>query len=112
VSPKPEPSCLHIRRRNLKKATLLVASLLTLILWGCSAPESGTVVNKKYHEPYEWVGSQCYVYNKNGVCTLTMPVVHHISESWELCLRNGEDEGCRNVDQITWHEYKIGDEYP
>lgn len=94
----------------MKKLALLAFAVL--LLFGCSAPQSGTVVDKKYYEPYDWVGTQCYVHNSKGVCTLTMPVVHHVSASWRLCLRNGEDEGCRSVDERTWHEYEIGDEYP
>ena len=85
---------------------------LALVLAGCSAPESGTVYDKQYYPAHQWVDSQCIQYNKSGICINRMPIIHNDPEQWLLCLRNGDESGCRYVDQITWHKYERGQEYP
>ncbi len=94
----------------MKRLGLVAVGLL--LAAGCSAPESGTVIGKNYSPASTWIDYQCMTYNTNGMCTLRMPVTHTNPESWCLVLRHGEDEGCRAVDQITYHNYRIGQEYP
>lgn len=88
---------------------LLVAVLL---LASCSAPESGMIYDKKYSPSYQYTDYQCMQYGKDGICKLRMPFIHTVPEYWQLCLRNGDESGCRYVDQITWHKYERGQEYP
>ncbi|HEY6074340.1 MAG TPA: hypothetical protein VIV15_13365, partial [Anaerolineales bacterium] len=91
--------------------TLIAGTALALTLVACSAPDHGTVVEKKYHESYNWMQMVCAAYGQNGICTVYVPVEHHVPERWELCLRDGDDEGCREVDQVTYHKYNVGDYY-
>jgi hypothetical protein len=90
----------------------LLTILMLVFVAACSAPDHGTVYDKKYYEAYITTDWNCVSYDKKGFCNLRIPTVHHWPEHWELCLRLGEDEGCRTVDQITFHEYAIGSEYP
>lgn len=94
----------------MKKMLALASVLIALV--GCSAPERGTVYEKKYSAAWSYWDSQCMVYGKSGLCTMRMPVQHTIPESWQLCLRDRDEQGCRDVDQITWHQYEVGQEYP
>jgi hypothetical protein len=92
------------------KRLILVAALL---LAGCSdPPESGVVIRKEHHAAYSWVQMVCYAYDpKTSVCTLWMPHTHHVPERWSLCLRAGDEEGCRDVDQRTYDEFQVGEYY-
>lgn len=93
----------------MRRLAVLVAALL---LVGCSAPDHGVVVDKKYHPPYEWVQSVCMAHSaKYGYCTMTVPIIQHEPARWELCLVDGDEEGCRNVDETTYHRYAIGSTY-
>lgn len=94
----------------MKRILPLAAGLL--LLAGCSAPESGLVYDKHYEPAYIYTDTICSSYNKQGICVLRLPMVHEVPERWRLCLRNGDDEGCRYVDQLTYHHYKIGSQYP
>lgn len=90
-----------------------VALFLALVLMGCdTAPEVGTVYSKRYEPAYTWIDYQCMTYDKYGVCKLRLPIVHEEPEHWFLCLRSGEVSGYRYVDQITYHRYRIGEQYP
>ena len=92
----------------MKRLIVLVA----LLLAGCSAPDHGYVTEKKHHDPYTWVQMSCVAYGKGGTCTIYVPIQHHVRERWELCLRDDEDKrGCRDVDSVTWGQYKVGDYY-
>jgi len=90
-------------------AAVLVAAAL---LVGCSAPERGTVVAKRYEPEYTTTTWTCYGYDKNGFCTLQLPTSNRWPEQWQLRLRDGDDEGWRAVDQADYHEYEVGEEYP
>lgn len=90
----------------------ILAMALLVLLAACSAPDHGTIYEKRYEAPYSWIDYQCVSYNKQGICTLRMPFTHYVPEYWYLCLRLGEDGGCRSVDQVTFHEYEVGEEYP
>lgn len=89
---------------------LIVAALV--VLSSCSAPEHGLVIDKKYSAEWSYWDSQCMSYDKQGLCSLKMPILHTVPEAWYLCLRDGQDEGCRQVDQIDWHKYERGQQYP
>ena len=93
-----------------KIRTALLVMVLALTA-ACTAPEKGVVYQKKYHAAYTYTTWHCYSYNKQGICTLNMPQSNYVPESWELCLRDGEEEGCRSVDQTTYHKYRVGSYY-
>lgn len=115
-------------RRWLKVIWLivLVLALLTLAV-GCgdSAPENGLVVDKRY-TPDHYVQesyNQCYAYNKDGICTLSIPVYsnRYVPPRYELKLQrcqaneSGEQkcsEGWRNVSEVVYDTYDIGDYFP
>lgn len=87
-------------------------ALLVLVagLVGC-APETGNVYGKHYHPSYVYATNTCLVYGKGGICTAWSTLFHTMPESFELCLDDGQDRGCRQVDSTTWHEFEVGDWY-
>ena len=93
------------------KRLLAILSLALLLVSGCSPPDHGTVVEKRHHDAYTWVQLVCAAYGKGGVCSVYVPITHYVPESWELCLRDGDDTGCRNVDHDTYDHYRVGDFY-
>jgi hypothetical protein len=82
-----------------------------IILAGC-APQTGDVYERKYYPPHTWTDSVCAGYDgKTGMCTVRIPVVHNNPAQWLLCLDNGEDRGCRYVDETTYHQYPPGSHF-
>lgn len=76
----------------------LISLTLVLSMFGCSpVPTDGTVY-KKYTEPE-------HISIINNV-----PISY--PEAYYLCLRNGEQEGCREVTAGEYAAYDIGDHYP
>lgn len=83
---------------------------LGLLLAGC-APKSGTVYDRKYYPQSTSYSYDCVVYNDKGLCTRRMSTLHITPSSWYLCLDDGVDRGCRQVDQLTYHDYPPGTKY-
>lgn len=95
----------------------LLAGALMLALAGCSEPpESGYVEHKQHAVAYSYVTTYCGAYDaKTGACTVYIPVVNNMPATWELCLRDDKDPqktGCREVGEIAWNKYQVGDHYP
>jgi hypothetical protein len=93
-------------------AVTFVGLILIVVLVGCSAPEHGTVYDKQYFPAWSYTSYDCVSYNKNGTCSLRIPSQHYFPASWQLCLREGDKAGCRDVDERSWHDYQIGQRYP
>lgn len=98
----------------MKKLLAAGAALLTvLVLSGCgSSISEGTVTSKDYDPEYQYITMQCMSYNKDGMCTVQIPVTHTYPESWTLNLRDGDKEGYVNVSPGEYESYKVGDHYP
>lgn len=96
----------------IRRAAVVVMMAAALLLAACSAPEKGIVTKKEYHDPYSWIQMVCGGYDSKGNCTVQTPVVHNEPARWEMCLKDGKDEGCRYVDETTFHQYKVGEYYP
>lgn len=96
----------------LKRAALLGGGVGLLLALSACAPTHGVVHDKRYEPPYQYSTSQCYSYNKNGVCTLNMPTWHTHPASYSFDLYDGKDHGWREVDPESYQRYKIGDTYP
>lgn len=54
----------------------------------------------------------CSAYNNKVVCTFSSPVYNTIPESWEFYLRDGENEGYRDVTREEYNVYKTGQSDP
>lgn len=80
-----------------------------VLLAACSGPESGQVIAKHYAAPYMTTTSSC-VWLKSGCHWITIPM--YVPESWSLTLRNGEDEGAREVYRAAFERCRQGDTYP
>lgn len=97
--------------RPLRLGALIIAAALALT--ACSSPPaSGTVTQLKYSPATTIMLTTCHQAGKTTIC---LPQPMYIAESWRICLRSDDDPpktGCFSVDQITYHEYQVGDHYP
>jgi hypothetical protein len=96
---------------------LVIGALTALaLLAGCSdPPESGYIYQKQYSAPYDWVQMVCAGYDKNGLCTMNVPIMQHEPAHWRLCLvddKKADLKGCREVDPHTFDRYERGNHYP
>lgn len=94
-----------------------LALVALLVLAGCSdPPESGYVEHKQHGDAYTYITMQCAAYDpKTFVCTVYVPIVNNMPATWELCLRDDKDPkktGCREVGEVAWNKYQVGDHYP
>lgn len=91
-----------------------VAIVIVLVLWallGCGGPASGKVYDKKYRAPYTYATNQCVLYSDSGICTVNIPTFHEEPEHFFICLDDGKEHGCNEVDSQTYHEAKVGEWY-
>lgn len=96
----------------MDRIKMLLVTLL-LLLTGCEdPPETGIITEKTHRGAYTSVQQVCAAYGNNGICTVYVPVIHHVPESWGLCLRNRDKVGCREVPRETWDRYQVGGTYP
>lgn len=94
----------------LKKIGVLVAAAFILV--GCSPINSGYITDKKHHEAYNYMTQQCASFNSKGICSVWVPIWHHVDESFSFDLRNDNgDTGWVYVDISEFEKYKIGDYY-
>jgi hypothetical protein len=91
-------------------APLLVVLLL---ITACSGIRKGEVFSRSYFPPYNQYTLMCFSYDTKGFCTMLMPIVTPIEESWEICVQRVEDgklrKGCFPVTQATYESVQIGD---
>ncbi len=90
---------------------LAVLVLCLSLLFACGGPASGKVYDKKYHAPYTYATNQCLSYSKSGVCLVNLPTFHEEPEHFFICLDDGKEHGCNEVDSQTYHEVNLGDWY-
>lgn len=94
------------------KAKLAVIVTAALLLVGCSSISSGYITAKKYQPAYTYTTQQCASYNAKGVCTVWMPMTHHVDEKFKFDIRNDNQEnGWVYVSQGEYDHYQIGDYY-
>lgn len=98
--------------------------LAIFLLSGCGGPEEGRVVDRDFRRAYTdgWWSHDCYSYDNNGQCNLSVPVYHedYHPDRWRLKLRNcggpdGEGEcktGWVTVTQHTFDKTRDGSWYP
>lgn len=77
------------------------AVLLAALVVACGAPSRG-IVTEKDHDPARTT-TIC-----SPVGTVTVCTPQHQPESWSIKIRNGEDEGWRSVDGVTWRQIEVG----
>lgn len=108
------------------KKLFAVLSVAILFSCGSSAPSDGTVKNKSY-EPgyyYEHTDYVCVSRDKNGNCTLNVPIRNRdwIEPRWKLYLEkcvtkdDGKGEKCQKgwleVEEYIYNKYEPGQHYP
>jgi hypothetical protein len=86
--------------------------IMLLAATACSSIESGRVTGKNYEPAYSYITMQCMSYNKDGICTMNMPMTHWVAEAWYLDLDNGEDTGTVSVNEAEYNKYSVGQQYP
>lgn len=94
-----------------RRIALAVATLV-LALSACAAPEEGEVYARYFYPAYDWVQMVCAAYSQNGSCSINIPTIRHEPDRWQLGLRNGEDEGRRDVTQYEYEFCRNGERYP
>jgi hypothetical protein len=77
------------------------------------APDEGRVHDKRYTAEYWYTTYQCYSYDKNGACTVNMPVQHHQGPTYCIDLYTSKDDHeWKCMDENTYLSYEVGDWYP
>jgi hypothetical protein len=91
-----------------------IGFVIFMVVSCINTPTQGTVIGKKYYPSYTTTSWNCMSYDSKGGCSLRLPHSDFHAETWQLCLRNVEEdkEGCRAVDQVDYHKYEIGQWYP
>lgn len=93
-----------MRTRIAAAVALFAAGAL---LTGCAARlGAGTVIEKKY------TAAWCTTYFAFYDGKTPTPVLQCYPDSWELQLRDGDEEGVRAVTAAEFGSYEIGDDYP
>lgn len=94
------------------RTKLAVIVTIALLLVGCSSISSGYITAKKYSPPSSYITQQCSYYNSKGVCTIWVPVTHHVDETFKFDLRNdNKDTGWIYVTESEYEKYQVGDYY-
>lgn len=98
-------------RRLLAFHAIIAAGALA----ACASVTSGTVVAKQHTaaSEYTYYVNQCYAYDKNMMCTMSipMPQTENEPECYELALSNAGKTGSVCVDQATWGRTSVGDQF-
>lgn len=89
----------------------VVLGLLLVALVACSPISRGTIVDKKYHEAYEYPVQYCAMYDPKDLtkCAMYGTRYEQVSEKWSFDLVQGEREGWAYVSKAIWDRYEIGD---
>lgn len=94
------------------KTTLAILTSCMLMA-GCSQIKYGTVTDKSYHPAWTQYTTtqQCSGTPPNRIC---VPIVTPTfwPESYQLRLKNNQDEGWRSVTREEYDRYKVGAKYP
>jgi len=93
----------------MKARMKALAAVALLLLAGCSSLTSGYVIGKQHTDAYDWMDMQCFSYNDKGMCTMRVPIWHHVPESWEICVKLDDTQDWWSVDEPTFHRTKVGD---
>lgn len=91
---------------------LLAAAVIVLAVAACSGPESGQDVRRHYEAAYDYWQNICVGYSSSGSCTVWVPILNHMPEEWLPTLRNGTDEGDREVTKQAYDACRPGSFYP
>lgn len=82
---------------------LLSALVAVVALLGCGEGnklKQGTVIARDYDDPDTWWSTICVARNKDGWCTLSMPVEEHDGPHWRLQVRGYDEDG---KEREEWH---------
>jgi len=93
-----------------RKITLLLLCVLALV--GCSSIESGAITQKVYTAPYDSFYYQCVSFDKNGFCTVNMPMTQHNPATYRFDLQQGDKTGWVYVNEHDYNSHKVGDYWP
>lgn len=91
------------------KLRAAVAAIVLVLLTACTSLTSGHVVDKQFTPAYDWMDMQCFSYDSKGMCTMRMPVWHHVPDVWELRIEKDDKYDWWSVDEATFNRTNIGD---
>lgn len=88
----------------------------SLLLAGCSdPPKSGVVVSTEYDAAHYDTFLYCGGYITIGsiaTCSVWLPAQSYVPDNWSLKLKNGGDEGWRDVPKPAYDMCGMGTRYP
>ena len=90
-----------------RRCKVLVAVAAGLALSSCSHLEEGEVTGKNYEAPSAMIVQSC-----SGQPSVCVPVVVNTGPSWELHLREGDDEGWMEVSPQAFARCDVGERFP
>lgn len=96
----------------MRKLIVLLALLAVLVLTGCGWKGTGVVDGKNHQPGYFQTSYQCMGFDKNGSCTLNMPIQTWISDSWYVSVKDdqGKDHWV-GVNEDYYDTVKNGDTF-
>lgn len=99
--------------KNFFLKAFAMLSLAVFALVGCETITEGTVVDKGYEEAYTTTHMQCSAYNKQGFCTVQVPITTHHDEEWWIEISQETADGTksskREVTEDYYNQVEMGD---
>lgn len=95
---------------NLKRSGIAFsgAALAALAFTACGpATDRGEVIAKNHADAYTYYQNQCYSYNSQGMCTMSVPTPVTVPEKWEV--RVQDDNGTEAWLRVSSSEYETID---
>lgn len=74
--------------------------------------DRGIIIGKQYTAPYVYILMICASYDKYGICQVSIPDPISEPAEWALNLQDGNKAGSTDVDQVTYDQVKLGQQYP
>lgn len=93
----------------LRKVIAVSLIALVILLSACSSIERGTITSKVAEPGMYMTQQSCAGYNKQGVCTVWVPITTYDDPDWRFDIRNENQTGWVYVTEETFNQYEVGD---
>ena len=74
--------------------------------------KEGEVVGRSYDDPDSWWTTMCVAYNKNGWCSVSIPIEEHDDAHWYLTVTGRDEKGKEHEEkhEVTETLWNLGQE--